>query len=93
MVNFLRLKVLKAQENHQAVVTHLQEEKVAQVDRLMKENAAEVGVLQEALKKEEQTSTELKAALALEEERRKNVEVEIAELKEQVLRQIRKAKT
>ncbi|KAG1347995.1 hypothetical protein COCNU_06G018240 [Cocos nucifera] len=46
----------------------------------------------ESLKKEEQTLVGLKAALALEEERRKKVEADITELKEQVSRQISEAK-
>ncbi|EHA8586623.1 hypothetical protein COCNU_scaffold000592G000010 [Cocos nucifera] len=50
----------------------------------MREKAAKVGVLPEALKKEEQTLIEMKAALALEEEKRKKVEVKIIELKEQI---------
>ncbi|EHA8589433.1 hypothetical protein COCNU_scaffold009787G000010 [Cocos nucifera] len=83
MMNHLRLEALKAQEDHQVEVSHLQEEKAIEVDRLIKEKAVKVGGLQEALKKEEQTLVGLKAALALEEERRKKVEAEITELKEQ----------
>ena len=52
----------------------------------MREKATKIEALQEVLKKEEQTLIELKAALALEEERRKKIEVEIVELKEQVSR-------
>ncbi|EHA8588729.1 hypothetical protein COCNU_scaffold006509G000010 [Cocos nucifera] len=92
MVNHLRLEVLKAQEDHQAKVSHLHEEKATEVDRLIKEKAAEVGRLQDGLKKEKHTSVGLKAALALEEERRKKIEAKITELKEQVSRQILEAK-
>ncbi|EHA8587378.1 hypothetical protein COCNU_scaffold002016G000020 [Cocos nucifera] len=86
MMNHLRSEALKAQEDHQAKVSHLQEEKAIEVDHLSKEKAIEIKALQEVLKKEEQTSMKLKAILALEEERRKKVEVKIAKLKEQVLR-------
>ncbi|EHA8587630.1 hypothetical protein COCNU_scaffold002859G000020 [Cocos nucifera] len=70
-INHLRSKALKAQEDHQAEVSHLQKENAVEVDCLIKEKAIEVWGLQKALKNEERTSTGLKAALASEEERRK----------------------
>ncbi|EHA8586386.1 putative ensconsin-like [Cocos nucifera] len=44
MVNHLRSKVLKAQEDHQAAVSRLQEEKATEVDHLIKKKATKVGV-------------------------------------------------
>ncbi|KAG1362629.1 putative ensconsin-like [Cocos nucifera] len=81
MVNCLRSEALKAQKDHQVEVNRLQEEKATEVYHLTKEKDVEVRILQDVLKKEEQTSVGLKAALALEEEKRKKVEIEIVELK------------
>ncbi|EHA8588269.1 hypothetical protein COCNU_scaffold004591G000010 [Cocos nucifera] len=86
MVNRLRLEALKVQEDHQVEVSRLQKERAIEVDRLMRKKVIEIEALQEVLKKEEQISIELKATLALEEEKKRKVEGEIAILKEQVLR-------
>ncbi|EHA8588383.1 hypothetical protein COCNU_scaffold004918G000010 [Cocos nucifera] len=56
-------------------VIHLQEEKAVEVDRLTTEKVVKVEDLQEVLRKEELASARLKATLALEEERRKKVDV------------------
>ncbi|EHA8586990.1 hypothetical protein COCNU_scaffold001259G000090 [Cocos nucifera] len=66
-------------------------EKTVEVDHLVKKKAAKVEGLQEVLRKKELTSVGLKAALALEEERRKKAEAKIAELKDQTSRQISEA--
>ncbi|EHA8591734.1 hypothetical protein COCNU_scaffold142611G000010 [Cocos nucifera] len=55
----------------------------AEVDRFLKKKAVEVEGLQEMLRKKDLTSMGLKAALALEEERRKKAEVKVGELKDQ----------
>ncbi|EHA8587940.1 hypothetical protein COCNU_scaffold003633G000030 [Cocos nucifera] len=92
MVNHLKSKALKAQEDLQAKVNHLWDKKTVEVDHLLKQKVVEVGGLQEVLRKEEHTSVGLKATFALEEERRKKAKVKIAELKDQTSRQISKAK-
>ena len=74
--------------NAKKEVAQVEEGRQAEAARL-KEKVAEVASLQEALLKEEQTSTDLKAAL--EEERRK-AEAEVSKLKEQIPTPVSKAR-
>ena len=85
MMNHLRSKVLKAQEDLQIEVDHLQE-KTVEANHLLKKKMIEAEGLQEAFKNEELTLAGLKTALALEEERRKKAKVKITELKDQTSR-------
>ncbi|XP_073102544.1 uncharacterized protein [Elaeis guineensis] len=71
---------IEAMKNTKKEAAQAEEGRQAEAARL-KEKVAEVTSLQEALQKEEQTSTDLKAAL--EEERRK-AEAEVSKLKEQI---------
>ncbi|EHA8592230.1 hypothetical protein COCNU_contig69376565G000010 [Cocos nucifera] len=68
------------------------EEKKRKKNSAIVKKIAEVGVLQEALWKGELILTGSQAALALEEERRKNAEVRIAKLKDETLRYISEVK-
>ncbi|EHA8588727.1 hypothetical protein COCNU_scaffold006501G000010 [Cocos nucifera] len=82
----------KAQEDLRAKVCHLQE-RINEVEHLVEEKAADIESLQDALREEEFASDGLKAALALEEERRKEVENRIVELKIQMAKSISEAMT
>ncbi|KAG1360728.1 hypothetical protein COCNU_09G001910 [Cocos nucifera] len=72
-------KARKVQKDLQVEIRQLQE-KVAKVKYLAEEKVVEIGSLQGALRKEEFISARLKAALALEEERKKEAENKITEL-------------
>ena len=84
-VNRLKSESSRIQENLQAKVDRLQV-RTAKADHFLEEKTVEVGVLQEALQKGELILVGLQAILALEEERRKKVEVRIAELKNETSR-------
>ncbi|EHA8588579.1 hypothetical protein COCNU_scaffold005880G000010 [Cocos nucifera] len=85
-----KLELVRVWEGCQAEVEHLLKEK-DEVGFSLREKSLEVEGLKEMLHREKKTSAELKAALALEEERRKKIEAELAELKERILGQISKA--
>ncbi|KAG1370929.1 hypothetical protein COCNU_16G000230 [Cocos nucifera] len=82
----------KVQEGLRAKICHLQG-RVTKVEHLIEEKAADIESLQGALPKKEFVSTRLKAALALEEERRKEAENKVAELKARMAKSISKAMT
>ncbi|EHA8588479.1 hypothetical protein COCNU_scaffold005400G000010 [Cocos nucifera] len=74
-------KLVRVREGCQAEVESLLKEK-DEVGCSLREKSLEVEGLEEMLHMEKETSTELKAALAIEEEWRKKIEAELAELKE-----------
>ncbi|EHA8589037.1 hypothetical protein COCNU_scaffold007706G000010 [Cocos nucifera] len=73
-------EALKAKEDLQVEIDHLKAEKAIEAERITQEKAVEVRSLQDALQKEEFVSAELKVALALEEEKRKEVEIKVVNL-------------
>ena len=79
---------IEAMNNAKKEAAQTEEGRQAEAARL-KEKVAEVTSLQEALKKEEQTSTDLKAAL---EEKRRKAEAEVSKLKEQIPTLVSKAR-
>ncbi|KAG1358605.1 hypothetical protein COCNU_08G000510 [Cocos nucifera] len=81
IVNQLRSEALKNQEDLKVEVDRLRG-KATEANHLSKERAIEAEDLWEMLRKEKLTSMELRAALALE-ERRKKVKAKIDELKDQ----------
>ncbi|EHA8586779.1 hypothetical protein COCNU_scaffold000927G000010 [Cocos nucifera] len=82
----------KAQEDLRVEVRHLKE-RVDEVEHLIKEKAVDIESLQDVLHKKEFTSAELKAALALEEERRKEAKNRVTELETQMTKSISEAMT
>ncbi|KAG1366981.1 hypothetical protein COCNU_13G007710 [Cocos nucifera] len=83
-----RVEAEKVQEDHQAEIDHLLKEKLAEIDRLLRKKSTEVGGLQEMVWNTKQALAKAKEELLLEIKRREKAEVEAAELKEQVSRQI-----
>ena len=82
----------KVQEGLRAELCRFQE-RVAEVERIVEEKAADVGSLQKALQKEEFVSAGLKAGLALEEQRRKEGENKLAELEARMAKSVSEAAT
>ncbi|KAG1363192.1 hypothetical protein COCNU_11G000190 [Cocos nucifera] len=82
-------EALKVQEDLRAEINRLQK-KATKAECFMEEKAAEVGCLYGALQKKEVVSIGLKAALALEEERRKGAEGKATELEAQEVKSVLK---
>ncbi|EHA8588422.1 hypothetical protein COCNU_scaffold005100G000010 [Cocos nucifera] len=68
-------------------------EKAIKAECLAEEKMAKIGSLQSVLRKEEFISVRLKAALALEEERKKKVEIKVVELEARMVKSISEAMT
>ncbi|EHA8588940.1 hypothetical protein COCNU_scaffold007375G000010 [Cocos nucifera] len=86
-------EVLKAKEDLQAEIDHLKAEKATKAECLAWEKVAEVVSLQDALRKEEFSSTELQAMLALEEERRNEAKIKVIDLEARMVKLISEAMT
>ncbi|EHA8586350.1 hypothetical protein COCNU_scaffold000196G000020 [Cocos nucifera] len=67
--------------------SHLQK-KIDEVEHHAEEKMAKIGSLQSVLRKEEFVSTRFKAALALEEERKKEAEIKVIELEARMAKSI-----
>ena len=86
-LNRLRSELVKAHEDHQVEVEHLIKER-DEVNCSFKDRSIKVEVLQEKLRKDKETSAELRTALDLEEEWWRKANAETVGLKEQILKQI-----
>ena len=82
---------MKAEENHQAKVTHLIEEK-AKVDHLLKERLTEVEGHQQIVRDAEQALMRVKEELASKIEKRRKMEAEMVEKEQRILGRIAEAK-
>ncbi|EHA8588573.1 hypothetical protein COCNU_scaffold005839G000010 [Cocos nucifera] len=76
-------QVEKVQEDLRAEVSHLQK-KVDELEHLAEDKTTKIRSLQGTLRKEEFISARLKAALALEEERKKEAKIKVIELEAQM---------
>ncbi|EHA8588961.1 hypothetical protein COCNU_scaffold007421G000020 [Cocos nucifera] len=84
-------ETLKAKEDLQVEIDYLKAKKAVEVECFAWEKAAKVRSLQDVLQKEEFILLRLKAMLALEEERRKEVEIKVIDLEARMVKLILQA--